>query len=359
MLQPLIDESKVKAVRKLLEENDRIVITCHMSPDGDAVGSSLGLMHTLAKIGKDVHVVTPDRIPETLLCLPGARDIVPYSMYTDFARKLLRRAEVIFCLDFNALYRVDRMADALKAATAKKVLVDHHENPGDFTDVVISYPRQSSTCALLFRLLCRLELFGIIDRKAATCIYAGMMTDTGNFSYNSNDPDLYVIIAELIRKGINKDEIHKKIMDTKNLNVLKLQSYAIANMKVFDDRAAALITLSADELKQFNYHRGDTEGLVNIPLSVPDIIYSVFLREDENEIKVSTRSKGDFRVNDICEKYFNGGGHINASGGELNCSLEEAVEIFMQTLPEVEKYYLEKLKDKNQPTNKKTDENIR
>lgn len=346
MLQPLIEESKVKAVRKLLEENDRIVITCHMSPDGDAVGSSLGLMHTLSKIGKDVHIVTPDRIPDNLRCLPGAKEIVPYSKYTDFADKLLREAEVIFCLDFNALYRVDRMKDALAAAKGKKVLVDHHENPEDFADITISYPRQSSTCALLFRLLCRLELFGMIGRKAATCIYTGMMTDTGNFSYNSNDPDLYVIIAELIRKGINKDEIYKKVMDTKNLNVLRLHSYGIANMKVFEEQKAALIVLSADDLKRFNYKKGDTEGLVNVPLSIPDIIYSVFIREDEREIKISTRSKGDFRVNDICEKYFHGGGHVNASGGELNCSLEEAIDIFMQTLPEVEKYLLEKLKNK-------------
>ncbi len=346
MLQPLIEESKVKAVRKLLEENDRIVITCHMSPDGDAVGSSLGLMHTLSKIGKDVHVVTPDHIPDSLRCLPGAKEIVPYSKYTDFASKLLREAEVIFCLDFNALYRVDRMKDALADAKAKKVLVDHHENPEKFADITISYPHQSSTCALLFRLLCRLELFGMIGRKAATCIYTGMMTDTGNFSYNSNDPDLYVIIAELIRKGINKDEIYKKVMDTKSLNVLKLHSYAIANMRVFEDYKAALITLSAEELKQFNYRKGDTEGLVNVPLSIPDIIYSVFIREDEKEIKISSRSKGDLRVNDICKKFFNGGGHINASGGELNCSLDEAVDIFMLTLPEVERHLLSKLKNK-------------
>lgn len=346
MLQPLIEESKVKAVRKLLEENDRIVITCHMSPDGDAVGSSLGLMHTLSKLGKDVHVVTPDRIPDTLRCLPGSKEIVPYSKYTDFATKLLKEAEVIFCLDFNALYRVDRMSEALAEAPGKKVLVDHHENPEDFADITISYPKQSSTCTLLFRLLCRLELFGMIGRKAATCIYTGMMTDTGNFSYNSNDPDLYVIIAELIKKGINKDEIYKKVMDTKNLNVLKLHSYAIANMKVFEDQKAALITLSADELKRFNYRKGDTEGLVNVPLSIPGIIYSVFLRDDEKEIKVSSRSKGDFRVNDICERYFNGGGHVNASGGELQCTLDEAVEIFMSTLPEVEKYLLNQLKQK-------------
>lgn len=338
MLQPLIEEASVKAVRRLLEENERIVITCHMSPDGDAVGSSLGLMHVLTRIGKDVHVVTPDRIPDSLRSLPGTKDIVPYSKYTDFAGKLLDNAQLIFCLDFNALYRVDRMQDALAAAKAPKILVDHHEHPEDFADVVISYPRQSSTCALLFRLLCRLELFPVIDRKAATCIYAGMMTDTGNFSYNSNDPDLYFIIAELLRKGINKDEIYKRIMDTKSVNVLKLQGYAMTNMRVFTDAKAALTVLSADDLKRYNYKKGDTEGLVNMPLASPDIIYSTFIREDENEIKISTRSKGDFHVNDICEKYFNGGGHINASGGELQCTLDEALDIYMKTLADARAY---------------------
>ena len=338
MLRHVIAETKVKEVRELLEESERIVITCHMAPDGDAVGSSLGLLHTLANIGKEARIVTPDRIPETLKILPGARDIVPFSKYTDFAEKLLANADLIFCLDFNALYRVDRMQDALASAPAKKILVDHHEDPQDFADVVISHPDQSSTSVLLFRLLCRLEMFNLIDRKAATCIYTGMMTDTGNFSYNSNDPDLYTIIAELIKKGINIDDIYKRIMDTVKPNVLRMKGYALNNMRLFPEHKAALITLSADELKQFDYERGDTEGLVNEPLAIEDVVYSVFLREDDRHIKVSTRSKGDFPVNKICEKYFNGGGHVNAAGGELYCSLDEAVQTFMRTLDDAIQY---------------------
>ncbi len=345
MLRPVISETKVKAVRDLLQESERIVITCHMAPDGDAVGSSLGLLHTLANIGKEVRIVTPDRIPETLRFLPGAKDIVPYSKYTEFAGKLLNDADLIFCLDFNALYRVDRMKDALEQSKAKKILVDHHESPQDFTDVAISHPDQSSTSMLLFRLLCRLELFNMIDRKAATCIYTGMMTDTGNFSYNSNDPDLYVVIAELVRKGINKDDIYKRVMDTKKANVLKLNGYAVANMQLFPEHKAVLLTLSAEELKRYSYQRGDTEGLVNEPLSIEDVIYSVFLREDERHIKVSTRSKGDFPVNKICEKYFNGGGHVNAAGGEIECTLDEAVEMFKTTLADMEKYLESKKTD--------------
>lgn len=184
----------------------------------------------------------------------------------------------------------------------------------------------------------------MIDRKAAACIYTGMMTDTGNFSYNSNDPDLYTIIAELVRKGINKDDIYKRVMNTKKANVLKLNGYAVSRMEIFEEHKAALLVLSADDLKNFNYERGDTEGLVNEPLAIEDVIYSVFLREDDRHIKVSTRSKGDFPVNRICERYFNGGGHVNAAGGELPCSLDEAIDIFKSTLTFMDEY----LKEKNQ-----------
>jgi phosphoesterase RecJ-like protein len=165
-----------------------------------------------------------------------------------------------------------------------------------------------------------------------------MMTDTGNFSYNSNDPDLYTIIAELLKKGINKDDIYKRVMDTAKANVLRMKGYAMYNMQLFPEAKAALITLNADELKQFDYERGDTEGLVNEPLAIEDVVYSVFLREDDRHIKVSTRSKGDFPVNKICEKYFNGGGHVNAAGGELYCTLEEAINIFKETLNDASQY---------------------
>ncbi len=186
MLKSVINEDNVKAVRKLLEESERIVITCHKSPDGDAIGSAFGLAHTLANIGKEAKVVTPDRPPRNLRFLPGVKEVVPYTVYPDFAHQLLQDADLVFCLDFNALYRVDRMRDELAASPAKKVMIDHHEGPEPFTHVTISHPEQSSTSVLVFRLLCRLELFDRIDRKAATCIYTGMMTDTGNFTYNSN-----------------------------------------------------------------------------------------------------------------------------------------------------------------------------
>lgn len=339
MLQQIISESNVRQVRKLLEESERIVITCHKSPDGDAIGSSLGLARALSNIGKETKVVTPDRPPRNLRCLPGIKDIVPYTQYPEFAHQLLEDADLIFCLDFNALYRVDRMRDELASAGGHKIMVDHHEGPEPFADVTISHPQQSSTSVLVFRLLCRLELFDCIDRKAATCIYTGMMTDTGNFTYNSNDPDLYIIISELLRKGVNKDDIYKKVMNTKTSEVLKLHAYAVAEkMEIFPELRTALIVLTKDELKRFDYHPGDDEGLVNVPLGIENMVYSVYLREDNNQVKVSTRSVGDFRADLICQDFYHGGGHINAAGGELPPDMENALAIFRTTFPTIEKY---------------------
>ena len=181
--------------------------------------------------------------------------------------------------------------------------------------------------------------FNEITKEGAECIYTGMMTDTGNFSYNSNDPDLYVVIAELIRKGINKDEIYKRVMDTKTVSTLRLNGYAVGTkMQIFPEHKAALITLTQKELDDYDYQKGDTEGLVNAPLAIPEVTYSVFLRDDKRYIKVSSRSKGDFPVNKLCEKYFNGGGHVNAAGGEFEGTLDEAVEVFMSSLAENDRY---------------------
>lgn len=341
MISHIIKESKIKALRHLLEQSNKIVITCHLSPDGDAIGSSLGLYHVLTAIGKRVNVVTPDIPPRNLMFLPGAKEIVPYTKYGEFADQLFDNADLIVCLDFNSLKRVDKMEPVLANASAPKVLIDHHLDPDDFADVTISYPNMSSTCVLLFRVLCRLELFNVIDKKAAECIYTGMMTDTGNFTYNSNDPDLYVIIAELLKKGINKDRLYSLVCNTNSESRLRLNGYAThRKMELFFEHQAALITLNRDELKEFDYEKGDTESLVNVPLSIPGITYSVFLRDDTDYIKVSTRSKGEFAVNRICEKYFNGGGHKNAAGGEFHGTLEDAINTFMSILDENDKYLL-------------------
>lgn len=335
MLSRLVDEKNIKELRSFLETSEKIVITCHIVPDGDAIGSSLGLATVLNAVGKSVKVITPDMPPRNLMFLPGAKDIIVYTKYPEFAEQLLREADLIFSLDYNDLKRIDRVGNALASSSAAKVMIDHHLFPGDFVDVKISHPEVSSTSMLVFRVLCRLELFPYIDKDAATCIYTGMMTDTGNFSYNSNDPDLYIVISELLKKGIDKDAIYSKVYNSNSPDRLRLNGYAVERkMKVYEEYGGALITLSREELNRYHYQKGDTESLVNVPLSVPDIRFSFFLREETDYIKISARSKGDFAVNKICEAHFNGGGHKNAAGGEFYGTMEEAVSRFEEIMPQ-------------------------
>jgi len=335
MISRIIKESLIKELRRLLDRSEKIVITCHLSPDGDAIGSSLGLAHVLTRIGKTVNVVTPDMVPKSLLFLPGVKEVLPFTRYGEFATKLLAEADLVFCLDFNSSKRVDQMEPALLASPAPKVMLDHHLYPEDFAQVIISHPESSSTSMLVFRALCRLELFDEIDRRAAECLYTGMMTDTGNFTYNSNDPDLYVVIAELLKKGINKDRIYRLACNTFSESSLRLSGYAMSEkMRIFPEHAASVIALSDAELKKFGYEKGDLEGLVNKPLAMPEVVWSAFLRDDVKYIKVSMRSKGDFAVNGICERYFNGGGHRNAAGGEFYGSLSECVDKLIAVMPE-------------------------
>lgn len=310
---------------------NNIVITCHLSPDGDAIGSSLGLMHVLEALGKTVHVIVPDMIPRTLMFLPGAKDVIVYTKQEDVANRLFERASLIFCLDYNALKRIDNMGPVVAASKAKKVMIDHHLDPEPFCDLTVSYSDMSSTCELVFRSLMAMGLMKQVNRRSAECIYAGMVTDTGNFTYNSNRPDIFCIVAELMTRGINKDKIYNLAMNTSSPDRLRLIGYALSEkMQVFPEGRAALIVLTKDELEQFNYRKGDTESLVNMPLQIPEVQWSIFMREDPEYVKVSARSQGDFAVNTICEQYFNGGGHKNASGGEFFGTMDEAVAVYMK-----------------------------
>lgn len=339
MISRVIDEKAIDRIRELLTRSERVVITCHLTPDGDAIGSSLGLLHTLSAIGKNVSIVTPDMVPKSLLFLPGAKEAVAYTRHEEFATRLLNEADLIFCLDFNEPRRVDRLEPALVGTKAPKVLIDHHLHPGDFADVIISHPEASSTSMLVFRVLCRLELFDRIDRQAAECIFTGMMTDTGNFSYNSNEPDLYIVIAELLKKGIDKDRLYQRACNTFSESSLRLNGYALSEkMELLTDHRCSLITLDADELQRFSYEKGDTEGLVNKPLAMPEIIWSVYLREDPGQIKVSMRSKGSFPVNEVCKQVFGGGGHLNAAGAEFKGSLTDCIATLREAMPRFDQY---------------------
>lgn len=335
MLTKVIEQSKIDHFNKWFERADKIVIVSHVSPDGDAIGSSLGLYHFLDSQDKNVTVIVPNAFPDFLKWMPGAKDILRYDRYKDFADKLIAEADVICCLDFNAIKRIDAMADSVLASPARKIMIDHHLFPEDFCSIVISHPEISSTSELIFRLICRLGYFEDISREGAECIYTGMMTDTGGFTYNSNNREIYFIISELLSKGIDKDEIYRKVFNTYSESRLRLMGYILySKMKVYGEYNAAMISLTKDEQGQFDYIKGDSEGFVNIPLSIKNVCFSAFFREDTemDMIKISLRSVGDFPCNKVAAEFFNGGGHLNASGGEFQGTMEEAIELFEQAL---------------------------
>ena len=336
MIKRVINEEQTKKLKQLIADAKNIVITCHMSPDGDAVGSSLGLMHVLRTMGKYTSVVTPDMVPVSLNFLPGVKSIVVYTRQELLAKQLVKEADLIICLDFNALYRIDRSGPVIGQAKATKVMIDHHLDPENFTDLCISYPHMSSTCELLYNAIVLTGMKRFLNYNSATCIYTGMMTDTGNFTYNSNNSDLYIIIAELLKYGIDKDYIYNTAMNTFSADRLRLMGYAMSEkMEVFPEVGGAIIELTREELYRFNYQKGDTESLVNKPLSIPGIYWSIFLREDADYIKVSARSTGDFAVNGYCEQYFSGGGHKNAAGGEFIGTIEDARKQVLQIVEDL------------------------
>lgn len=340
-----IDDITKCQLQDLIDTADNVVITAHMSPDGDAMGSSLALCRVMQSLGKKATVVVPDEITKQLSFLPGFKDVVVYCRNKVKATGIINEAQLIFCLDYNDFARIDHLAPAVESAAAKKVMIDHHLNPTDRCDITISYPDHSSTCALLYEVLISLGYGDKIDAGTADCILTGMMTDTGNFSYNANDPDIYPMIGELLRKGADKNMLTRRLFDTFSESYLRINAYAIyKKMKIFKEYGAALITLTRDELNMHHYTRGDTEGLVNKPLAIPGIVYSVFLREEERYIKVSMRSIGDFPCDEICSRYFSGGGHLNAAGGEFSGSMQQAVDVFKSILPTNKKQYIDKKK---------------
>lgn len=335
MLKQIINKELIEKLRNILSSARTAVITCHLSPDGDAMGSSLGLCRALRNIGINARVAVPDSPPRHLMFLPGAEYVMIYSRFQSHVTSMLAKADVVFCLDYNESKRIDMMEQALLSSPAPKVMIDHHLHPSDFPSVVISHPEESSTSILVYRVLTALGLSDAIDRECGECLYTGMMTDTGNFSYNSDNPDIYRVVADLLERGVDKDAIYRQVYYTATANRLRLNGYALLDkMQIYPHHQSAIISLTRDELNRFQYQKGDTEDLVNRPLTISDITYSVFLREESNYIKVSMRSKGEFPVNRICKEHFNGGGHLNAAGGEFYGTMQEAVEVFERIMPD-------------------------
>lgn len=333
MITDKINKNELQAAKRLLDKAQSVAIVTHMSPDGDAMGSSLAFMHYLRALGKDpVAVIAPNRFPEFLAWMPGAEEVLIYDEKPQECTTIIATADLVMCLDFNELKRIGKLADTLADSPAKKIMIDHHLNPDGFPDVVMSYPDSPSTAELVFRFICSQGDFARISLPIAECIYTGMMTDTGNFSFNSNHVDTYSIIAELVRIGVDKDAIYNLVFNTYSADRMRLMGYCLyRKMRIFPEQHTALIALDRHELYRFNFTSGDAEGLVNLPLQIKDIHYSVFMREDKEKIKISFRSQGDRPVNEYAARFFNGGGHKNAAGGENYETVEKAVELFEAT----------------------------
>ncbi|MDO9152296.1 MAG: bifunctional oligoribonuclease/PAP phosphatase NrnA [Paludibacter sp.] len=333
MISKIIAEELIHKVQKAIKGVEKIAIVVHVGPDGDAMGSSLALWHYLMTIEKEPVVIVPSPFPDFLGWMPGAENVLVYKNAKEASDKILENAELIFALDFNVPERLQQMEQAVMNATAPIILVDHHLQPGDFAKIVVSYPEIASTSELIFRLICRMGDFAQINLACAECIYTGMMTDTGGFTYNSNNFEIYTIISELIKIGIDKDDIFRKVYNTYSAERMRLMGYALyKKMKVYPENKAALIALTAKELNEFDYKNGDSEGLVNMPLSIDGVVFSVFMREEKDKVKISLRSVGTFPANKVSADLFNGGGHLNAAGGESFISLKEAVEKFENAL---------------------------
>ena len=327
----IIPQDQLARLSQLISDAETILITCHKSPDGDAIGSSLGLADYLRHLGKEPVVIVPDQYPDFLMWLPNTEKIIRYDKQRDKADLLFKIADLVFCLDYNAPSRVDEMEEALVSSPATRVLIDHHLNPDVPADLIISEPEASSTCELVFRLVWQMGAFPNLTRQFAVPIYCGMMTDTGGFTYNSSRPEIFFIISELLTKRIDKDKIYRNVYHNYSESRIRLMGYVMYEKLVYmPEYNAAYYTLTKDELKRFRFIKGDAEGLVNIPQQIKGLRLSISLREDTEKdrvVWVSLRSVDNFPCNLMAEEFFNGGGHLNASGGRLNCSMDEAVKI--------------------------------
>lgn len=313
-------------LRKVLQAPLSVVILSHMNPDGDAIGSMLGLYWFLKNRGCRVNMAVPNEIPQFLTWMEGAEQILDFRGQEQQVEEELGKADLVFCLDFNEPDRLDGIREILEKTDVLKILIDHHPHPASFTDHVISVPSASSTAELVYQMILELDGQGSVDKTIAECLFVGIMTDTGCFSFNSSEPGTYLIVSELLEKGIDKDHIHSLVYNNYSEERMRMLGYSLSEkMVVLPEHRTAYIYLSREEMKRFNHLSGDTEGFVNYPFSIRDIRVTALFLEKKDHVKISFRSKGDFPVNRFAGKYFNGGGHHNAAGGESTESLGETL----------------------------------
>lgn len=326
----------IQLFKAFMGQTRQVVIITHHKPDADALGSSLGLAGFLKKKGHSVTVVTPSDYPEFLHWMPGNDEVLAFDktnqkQITD----TINQAEIIFCLDFSALKRVQDLTEVLRNAPGKKVMIDHHLEPEDFAEFVKWDVQSASTAQLIYKLIHELGDESLIDANIADCLYAGLMTDTGSFRHSNTHHEEFAVAGELVRLGADPSKVSKLIYDTNTLERLRLMGFVLSEkLKVLPEYRTAYMTLSADELKRLGSQTGDTEGLVNYGLSIKGIRLSVMIHERKDSVKLSLRSLGEFSVNEMARKHFEGGGHRNASGGSSSLSLDQTLQKFLSILPE-------------------------
>lgn len=326
----------IASLRELLAQPQKIVITTHHKPDGDALGSSLGLYQYLIQLGHHATVISPTDYPDFLSWMPGNGEVMIYTENTEAAAQLIANAAIIFCLDFNALGRINQMGELVGASSAKKVMIDHHLEPEDFDDYRYWDINACATAQLVYHFIVT-ELGGkkYINADVATCLYTGIMTDSGSFRFPGTTSAVHRTVADLIDAGAVNWRIHELVYSNSSEERLRFLGHCLSEkLEVLHEYNTALITVSHEEIEKYHVQTGDTEGVVNYALSITGIRLAAFIVERSDKVKLSLRSKGDFPANEICKKYFNGGGHRNAAGGSSEDTLEQVTNQFKAILPE-------------------------
>lgn len=329
-------KTQIPNIKALLSTPKNIVIVPHRNPDGDAMGSSLGLYHYLKLNNHNAVVIAPNDYPDFLKWLPGDDTVLKFETQQEQSNTIIEKADVIFTLDFNAYHRAGhQMAEVLEQSKALKIMVDHHQQPDNYAKFMYSDVKMSSTCEMIYNFIEMLDDLDKINPTIATCLYVGIMTDTGSFRFKATTSRTHYVIGSLIEKGANNSEIHNNIYDTNSYSRLQLLGKAMQNLKVIPELRTAYITLSQAELDEFNFKKGDTEGFVNYALSLKDIIFAAIFIESQQDqiIKISLRSKGEFSVNEFSRSHFHGGGHTNAAGGCNEEDMATTINKFISILP--------------------------
>lgn len=324
----------IQELKQLLAIPKDIVITTHRNPDGDAIGSSLGLFHYLNKLGHTVRIVSPSEYPDFLGWMPGAEDIVVYDIDQERSAMYIERADIVFCLDFNSLDRIDKVGELIAPAKAVKVMIDHHLYPENFADYMLSDTTASSTCELIFDFISLLDDKSKIDLIIAESLFTGILTDTGSFKYSTSGK-LFRIVGELLEKGVDNQRLQDLIFNCLTEKHLLLLGHCLRNrMEILEEYKTGIITLTKEDYAHYEIQRGDTEGIVNYLLKIKNVKMAAFITEQPTIVKISLRSKGDFSVQEIAKKHFKGGGHKNAAGGASFQNLRTTVKKFKTLLPE-------------------------